>query len=400
MFQFFNKTPTPQNKGFKVVINNDRLKKYGIASPNLKIMRKKIKEKFKKLDFDLFLNDGSQIEDEEFFSTIQAQSLIIVAEKGEEVKSELQIVIEMFRKVNSEILEAQHLFQKFIEVSGSSDILKALTFLSNEIEEKTIQTSRHDHVEWFEGISGNSKEEVMRRKAADRIKGYFYKTKDELTKSGIYRTNFKAREVIENLLTDFFLFLNGVDYFNCLFDRSYKVKFLPVADETDAKAVKIPKRRRVDSETKAKIAENDWFKSVLVGLSDDNGNFKCHGAWNCTKCFYGHKINPYASKQSAILFSIYNFDHQIEISRSIFPSILENIEKLATGKSSCTQHNKPGISVSVLTYFFEIFTMKNLKFVHIVCHDKSGHDLKSKGKILCVDCLEHKKLQKIKLKIS
>lgn len=94
MFNFWQsklikKTQTPENKGFKVVLNNERLKKYGVAASNLAMMREKIKSKFKLNDFELFLNDGSLIEDEdeEFFSTIQPQSLIIVAKKGEEVKS-------------------------------------------------------------------------------------------------------------------------------------------------------------------------------------------------------------------------------------------------------------------------------------------------------------------------
>lgn len=276
--------------------------------------------------------------------------------------------------------------------------------MQNEIEEQITLTTKKDHPEWFEGITGNTKEEVMRRKSADRIKGYFYKTKDELTKSSIYRTNVKAHEIIDNLLSDFFLFLNGVEYFSCLFDRTHQEKFVSdkVGDETDAQPVKIvkTKRRRIDSETKAKIGDSNLFKSFQVGLSDNSGNFTCHGAWNASKCSYEHRINPYASKQSAVLFSIYNLDHQIEISRSIFPSILKNVEELAAEKSSCGLHQKKGVSLSVLTYFAEIFTMKNLKFVQIVCHDKASHEtLKSKGRIICKNCVEFKKLLRIKLKV-
>lgn len=272
-----------------------------------------------------------------------------------------------------------------------------------EVDEKIVQTKRDEDPEWFEGIDSKitTKEEVMRRKAQDRIKGYFYKTKDELTKSLVYRSQPKARQVIDDLLSDFFLFLNGVDYFNCLFDRSFEVKFIvkPVKDETDATSAK-PKRRRIDSETKAKLSESDLFKKYKVALCDDLGSFKCHGSWNTTSCSYEHKINPYSSRESVVLFQIYNLDHQIEISRSIFPSILRNVEQLIKGEN-CTIHKRKAVAISALTYFREIFTVGNLKIVHIVCHDKATHDeLKSKGRILCNNCLEFKKIEKLKLKIK
>lgn len=241
----------------------------------------------------------------------------------------------------------------------------------------------------------------MRRKAQDRIKGYFYKTKDELTKSSLYRSNIKARQIIDELLDDFFLFLNGVEYFSCLFDRSHEPKFiLEQRDETDATNVK-PKRRRIDSETKTKIGSSDHFIKLQVALCNDLGNFDCHGIWNAKNCSYEHKINPYSSRESVVLFQIYNLDHQIEISRSIFPSILKNVEELVVQNKLCTLHNKTAVGISVLTYFQEIFTIRNLKIVHIVCHDKASHDeLKSHGRILCSSCKEYKALQKIKLKLS
>lgn len=293
---------------------------------------------------------------------------------------------------------------EFVSNNRHSDVFKAITHVLNEIDEKIVQTSRDDDPSWFEGLDAklSTKEEVMRRKAQDRIKGYFYKTKDELTKSAIYRRSSKARSIIDDLLSDFFLFLNGVDYFSCFFDRTFKVKFVieKVNDETDATSAK-PKRRRIDSETKAKIGQSDFFKKLQVSLCNSFGNFDCHGFWNATSCSYEHKINPYASREAVVLFQIYNLDHQVEISRSIFPSILKNVEELVNDETwNCTIHNKKGVNISVLTYFREIFTVGNLKLVHIVCHDKGSHDeLKSKGRILCSNCDEFKKLQKIKLKV-
>lgn len=317
---------------------------------------------------------------------------------------DLQLIIETFRKINHEVLQARDLVRDFVLNNRDSDVFKALSHVQSEIEEKTELSNKEDHPSWFEGLDAklSTKEEVMRRKAQDRIKGYFYKTKDELTKSVLYRNNLKARAVIDLFLDDCFLFLNGVEYFSCLFDRAYEVKFSPkkpARDETDAATAK-PKRRRIDSETKSKISDSDLFRKFQVALCNDLGSFDCHGIWTSTSCSYGHNINPYSSRESAVLFQIYNLDHQAEISRSIFPSILKSVEAFVS-EELCAKHNKKAVAISVLTYFREIFTVSNLKLVHIVCHDKGSHvNLKSKGSVLCDKCDEFKKVQKIKLKIA
>jgi DNA fragmentation factor beta subunit len=66
----------------------------------------------------------------------------------------------------------------------------------------------------------------------------------------------------------------------------------------------------------------------------------------------------------------------------------------------CEEHVKNFTSISIITYFLEIFTVKNLKLVHIICHDKGSHDRETKGRLLCGDCKEMKLIKKIKMKIS
>lgn len=86
MFNFLKSNPAPM-KGFKVTLNSDRSKKFGIASNSLENLKTKIKEKFAIKEFDLFLHDGSLIDDKEYFLSLAPQSLIIVAVKGEEIKT-------------------------------------------------------------------------------------------------------------------------------------------------------------------------------------------------------------------------------------------------------------------------------------------------------------------------
>ena len=44
-------------------------------------------------------------------------------------------------------------------------------------------------------------------------------------------------------------------------------------------------------------------------LCCDKGWFDCKGPYNEKACSKHHKINPYASKETRILFSTWNFDH-------------------------------------------------------------------------------------------
>lgn len=313
------------------------------------------------------------------------------------------MLYETFRKVNHEILDAKELVNEYLKNKDNGDILKVLNKICSDNEERALLSSIDEHEEWFgDDKKLKTKEEVMRKKAQDRVKGYFYKTKDELTKSPIYKSSSLARKLIDDLLSDFFLFLSGVNYFSTLFDRTCKERFIPSKatkdDEIDATSVgkKPIKRKRITLETKVQIRKQNVFKKYSVTLCNEIGEFNCHGLWFDENCTYSHKINPYYSRENLIFFQIFNLDHQIEISRSIFPSILKNVEDLVNNKALCSIHKKSGVQVSILTYFLEIFTVKNLKFVHIVCHDKANHSKRSLGRIICVNCREYKFLEKIK----
>lgn len=90
MLKFFSKSePPPVTRGFKVSLNSDRSKKVGVAATSLEAFRKKVEKRFGINNFNLFLSDGSLIDptDEDYFMTVPVQSLIIVAEIGDEIKT-------------------------------------------------------------------------------------------------------------------------------------------------------------------------------------------------------------------------------------------------------------------------------------------------------------------------
>jgi len=49
--------------------------------------------------------------------------------------------------------------------------------------------------------------------------------------------------------------------------------------------------------------------SQELRLCCDKGWFSCQGPYNEENCFKLHKINPYGSKESRVLFSTWNLDH-------------------------------------------------------------------------------------------
>lgn len=289
---------------------------------------------------------------------------------------------------------------------------------------KSLSSSREDDADWFKGkhsthtlimihfqlghfpnIAGqptnlNTKEKVMFRRSQDRVRGYLYKTKDELTSAQLYKTNKKAREMIDLLVEIFKHLLTGVDYFGTYFDRQCAnrhpsvIQFTKLVDDTiDGETP----RKKLKENLKQLIDEHNLSENLCVSLCTEEGDFICQGIWNRADCQYDdHTINPYASRENAILFQSWNLDHQIEISRAILPSLIDKVAEIVSSKRvMCPTHNRRCVNVSVLTYFFEIFTIKNLKFVHIVCHDKGAHELKSNGYVICEMCEEYTFLKQI-----
>lgn len=242
----------------------------------------------------------------------------------------------------------------------------------------------------------DSKEKLMRRRSQDRIRGYFYKTKDLLVKSPIYKSNKEARLLIDTILYIFQLLLQEVDFFKTYFDRECSNRHPMVVgeDTTDGETPK----KKIRQSIQAICEQHKMLDRLCVSLCNGRGDFRCQGIWSDAVCQYAdHSINPYESRESAILFQIWNLDHQVEISRTIIPSLLKSVEDFVVGDGSpkCERHRRPGRMLSIVQYFNEIFTVDNLKLVHIVCHDKGMHPLESTGGTLCDLCDEYEILKKI-----
>lgn len=200
----------------------------------------------------------------------------------------------------------------------------------------------------------------MRKRSRSRIQRYFYTTKDSIKISPIYCGHTEAKKYLDELFNDFYRKLKSDDFFSYYFDRT-----------------QVPK-----------------------SLCDNNGTFLCQGLWNNDRCSYisnenltDHRINPYVSKECRVVFSMWNLDHRIERSRRVIPAILHASEICCTNKKPYKINSD---------YFYELlFTTKNLKLVHIVCHDKNEHktaicDRKSYVIEVCISNL-HSSLESLTL---
>lgn len=245
----------------------------------------------------------------------------------------------------------------------------------------------------------DTKEKVMRRRSQDRIRGYFYKTKDELLRSDLYKRSASARRHIQRTLDVFAHLLVQADHFGQLFNRAWpqrhaSVAVVAAADDVDAStAASLPKKRRREAVQALCQRNVDVLPpELLVSLCDSAGRFRCQGLWNELRCGYAaseHSINPYASREAAILFQIWNLDHGAELTRTVVPDLLRSVQALTQPDGRCRRHGRRVRELGMLRYFRELFTLENLRLVHIVCHDKAIHaERKSSGGVLCEECEE------------
>ncbi|KAH8249339.1 hypothetical protein KR032_008611 [Drosophila birchii] len=395
-------------RGYKVT-DNERTRKYGIGANSLEMLLSKANNKFPLSELHLYLaSDGFEVSDDEYLESLPPQTLFIAAGPDAVITTDADFEFEKMRQ-QSPLLKVADIFYEFIEKHPEKfrrmitdyELQKQRRVLDNT---KAHLSLKAEHMEWFEGGEErfHSKEEAMAMRAQTRVRGYYYKAKEELTRSPLYRQNAKARQVINSVLEQFRYLLIGCDYFSMMFNRRCKEKhnFLQQHqlgdEETDAASVLPSKRLR--QVIKEYTKENSILDEWSVALCTDLGDFYCQGSYsengNC--CPMQHTINPYASRENLILFQVWNLDHQIELCRTILPALVANVEDLVNQpQRNCSLHKKRVVDISVLEYFLEIFSLKNLKLVHIVCHEKVQRTNRSNGRLVCSDCHEFRIVQEL-----
>ncbi|XP_055655516.1 DNA fragmentation factor subunit beta isoform X2 [Falco peregrinus] len=107
----------------------------------------------------------------------------------------------------------------------------------------------------------------------------------------------------------------------------------------------------------------DRREEEAVRLCTMEGWFSCQGPFDRDDCPCKHSINPYSNRESRILFSTWNLDHIIEKKRAVVPELAEAVK------------TRDGREVNWEYFYQLLFTVDNLKLVHIACHKKTNHNL-------------------------
>lgn len=319
-------------KGYKVS-DAKRNRTVGVACQTLDELR--VKGSFKlniEKNVQIQLLDGTFVDDEDYFQTLPSQTVFLLLKPGESAYTGADILYNALQAVNLDFLRAGNEVQKFFTQNMKEKVqnLAKLVNRSSQIQNVTL-SRKLDDPDWFEGIDSraSTKEEFMARRSQERIRGYMYKTQDDVKKSETYRSDKICQKKLTEALQKMNLQLKAQKYFSGYFDRS---------------------------------AASDR-------LCDGVGSFQCKGRWDLSHCKYKganqHMINPYESREARILFSTWNFDHVVERSRSVVPALLE-AAKQASDNNCAINAN----------YFYRLlFTTDNLKLVHIICHDKGTHGI-------------------------
>ncbi|CAN7987130.1 unnamed protein product [Ixodes hexagonus] len=271
-------------------------------------------------DASLVLDDGTEIDDE-YLATCGDYTVFTVLKSSETIKyipqKAKELVSHFTRLLSSNPKEVtaalEHCKAQLIEqMLGNIESLEVP-------EHVLLSDSKKEDPNWFEGEKrATSKKRVMRERAKTRIKGYFYKSKDDLQRS----VPENGKQCAGQLFQEFLALLRANDHNGHYFVRG---------------------------EEKA--------------LCSETGQFVCQGTFSKSSCnSLVHRINPYGSREQLVCFSTWNLDHRVERSRSILPAIGEAIKE-ANGR------------ILNASYFYKLlFTTDNLKLVHPVCHIKSVHE--------------------------
>ncbi|NWX88167.1 DFFB factor, partial [Nothoprocta pentlandii] len=207
---------------------------------------------------------------------------------------------------------------------------KLLLDVLRNVEENSGAEQRHEDRPWFEGECGpawrrlesrfKNKSSYMRYSCENRIRSYMKEVNGFI--SNVHPTARDAYKKITDLMLDK---LKSVKYNGCYFDR------------------------REEEEAARLCTVEGWFS--------------CQGPFDRDFCPCKHSINPYSNRESRILFSTWNLDHIIEKKRTVVPELAEAVKA------------RDGREVNWEYFYQLLFTLDNLKLVHIACHKKTNHNL-------------------------
>ncbi|XP_063293179.1 DNA fragmentation factor subunit beta [Pelobates fuscus] len=327
-------------KIFKIRVLNSE-DKYGVACKDLKELKEKGCKKFQ-LPYSktrvVLYEDGTELSNDYLMKIPDNTELMLLTagQKWQGYVTDIDRFLNAFYKRQTDVVEAA---QKLLSDENAPERQKMLADFIQNLKEDILAESREDDQPWFEGLEPRfrNKSSYMRYSCESRVRSY----------------------------------MKEVQSFGAIVDPVARDEYKRITEtmSNELKAVRYNGRYFDRTEQKANR------------LCTSEGWFSCQGPFDVEACISKHSINPYSNRESRILFSTWNLDHIIEKKRTIVPCLVEAVKE-CNGREINWQ------------YFYNLlFTIENLKLVHIVCHKKTSHNLSCDSSMIYG---KRKKLKRLK----
>lgn len=298
-------------------------RKFGVAASNLRELLRKSLELLQLSSPEgrlCLYEDGTELTEGYFRHVADNTDLVLLApwETWQGFVSDIDHILNTFYTHKKDFVEAA---QKLLSEEQAPKRQKLLVDLIQNVSDNILAESREEDTRWFEGIESRfkNKSSYMRYSCESRIRSYM-KEVSSYTSAVHPAAQAEYKRITDSMLDK----LKSVKYNGCYFDRR---------------------------------------EEEVVRLCTTEGWFSCQGPFDEDYCLYKHSINPYSNRESRILFSTWNLDHMIEKKRTIVPTLAEAIKE------------QDGRKVDWEYFYRLLFTLDNLKLVHIACHKKASHNL-------------------------
>uniref|UniRef100_A0A8B9RST5 DNA fragmentation factor subunit beta n=1 Tax=Accipiter nisus TaxID=211598 RepID=A0A8B9RST5_9AVES len=264
--------------------------------------------------------DGTEVT-ESYFHALPPQTELVLLGPGETWRgcaSDIEGFLAAFYNRRDAVVEAA---RKLLTDEQAPRRQRLLADLIHNLNENSLAEDKEDDKKWFEGLESRfkNKSSYMRHSCESRIRSYMKEVSSFI--SNVHPTAKDAYKRIIDLMSDK---LRSAKYNGCYFDRR---------------------------------------EEEAVRLCTAEGWFSCQGPFDRDDCPCKHSINPYSNRESRILFSTWNLDHIIEKKRAVVPELAEAVK------------TRDGREVNWEYFYQLLFTVDNLKLVHIACHKKTNHNL-------------------------
>ncbi|KAI4536860.1 hypothetical protein MG293_013063 [Ovis ammon polii] len=264
--------------------------------------------------------DGTELTGDYFRSAPDNSELVLLTagQTWQGFVSDISRFLSVFQEPHAGVIQAA---RQLLSDERSPLRQKLLADLLGTVSENIAAETRAEDPPWFEGLESRfrSKSGYLRYSCESRIRSYLR----EVT-SGASLVGAEAREEYLRLVGSMQQKLQAAQYNSSYFDRGAKAG------------------RR---------------------LCTPEGWFSCQGPFDVDDCTSRHSINPYSNRESRVLFSTWNLDHVIEKKRAVVPTLAAAV------------HDAEGREVDWEYFYRLLFTLENLKLVHIACHKKTSHKL-------------------------